>query len=294
MGTAARPALASGVRWARDRVRVLRAGPGTRAGARGARRPPPRDRRARLPHPAARRRGGLRGAPRGRDALRPERGAARAARGGGGRAGAHARRPDRPRARARGHRRQAVPVLHRPRHLRARRRGRAPRPGLPDLRVRDPLGGRHAGAPAAARGLGLRLRRRRARRPAGTAHEARHPQLAAQPHRRRRRRRVPAAAAAELMLRTPAWVLSDEVYSRLLHDGGFASIASVPGMLERTVVLDALLEDLRDDRVALRVRRGPRGARRAADALLRELDVVRAAVRAARGRRRARRAPRTP
>ena len=47
-------------------------------------------------------------------------------------------------------------------------------------------------------------------------------------------------AAADLILRTPAWVLSDEVYSRLLHDGEFASIASVPGMLERTVVLDAL------------------------------------------------------
>jgi aspartate/methionine/tyrosine aminotransferase len=47
-------------------------------------------------------------------------------------------------------------------------------------------------------------------------------------------------AAAELILRTPAWVLSDEVYSRLLYDGEFASIASVPGMLERTVVLDAL------------------------------------------------------
>jgi aspartate aminotransferase len=47
-------------------------------------------------------------------------------------------------------------------------------------------------------------------------------------------------AAADLILRTPAWVLSDEVYSRLLHDGEFASIATVPGMLERTVVLDAL------------------------------------------------------
>jgi aspartate/methionine/tyrosine aminotransferase len=47
-------------------------------------------------------------------------------------------------------------------------------------------------------------------------------------------------AAADLILRTPAWVLSDEVYSRLLHDGEFASIAGVPGMLERTVVLDAL------------------------------------------------------
>jgi aspartate aminotransferase len=45
-------------------------------------------------------------------------------------------------------------------------------------------------------------------------------------------------AAAELIAGTPAWVLSDEVYSRLLYDDAFASIASVPGMLERTVLLD--------------------------------------------------------
>ena len=47
-------------------------------------------------------------------------------------------------------------------------------------------------------------------------------------------------AAAELIARTSAWVLSDEVYSRLLYDDAFASIASAPGMLERTVVLDGL------------------------------------------------------
>lgn len=47
-------------------------------------------------------------------------------------------------------------------------------------------------------------------------------------------------AAAEAILRTEAWVLSDEVYSRLLYEGSFASIASLPGLLERTVVLDGL------------------------------------------------------
>lgn len=47
-------------------------------------------------------------------------------------------------------------------------------------------------------------------------------------------------AAAELISRTSAWVLSDEVYSRLLYSQAFASIASEPGMLERTVVLDGL------------------------------------------------------
>jgi aspartate/methionine/tyrosine aminotransferase len=48
------------------------------------------------------------------------------------------------------------------------------------------------------------------------------------------------ATAAELIAQTPAWVLSDEVYSRLLYADRFWSIASLPGMLERTVVLDGL------------------------------------------------------
>ena len=47
-------------------------------------------------------------------------------------------------------------------------------------------------------------------------------------------------SAAELILRTSAWVLSDEVYARMLYADVFSSIASVPGMLERTVVLDGL------------------------------------------------------
>jgi len=34
------------------------------------------------------------------------------------------------------------------------------------------------------------------------------------------------------------WIFSDEVYSRMVHDGEFASIASVPGMQERTIILD--------------------------------------------------------
>jgi aspartate aminotransferase len=48
------------------------------------------------------------------------------------------------------------------------------------------------------------------------------------------------ATAAELIAGTPAWVLSDEVYSRLLYADRFCSIASVPGMLDRTVVVDGL------------------------------------------------------
>jgi aspartate/methionine/tyrosine aminotransferase len=45
-------------------------------------------------------------------------------------------------------------------------------------------------------------------------------------------------SAAALLADSGAWVLSDEVYSRMVYDGEFASVASYPGMLERTVVLD--------------------------------------------------------
>ena len=34
------------------------------------------------------------------------------------------------------------------------------------------------------------------------------------------------------------WVYADEIYSRLVFDGGFFSIAQLPGMLERTIVSD--------------------------------------------------------
>ena len=44
-----------------------------------------------------------------------------------------------------------------------------------------------------------------------------------------------AAAAIE---RTAAWVLTDEVYSRITYDVEAPSIASLPGMLERTILLD--------------------------------------------------------
>jgi aspartate aminotransferase len=51
--------------------------------------------------------------------------------------------------------------------------------------------------------------------------------------------RATLAAAAGLLRESAAWVLSDEVYGRLLYEGEFASIASEPGMLERTIVLDS-------------------------------------------------------
>ena len=46
--------------------------------------------------------------------------------------------------------------------------------------------------------------------------------------------------AAELIAATPAWVLADEIYSQIHYGAGFASIATAPGMLERTVLLDGL------------------------------------------------------
>jgi len=36
------------------------------------------------------------------------------------------------------------------------------------------------------------------------------------------------------------WVFSDEIYSRMVHDGEFVSIASLPGMQERTVIVDGV------------------------------------------------------
>jgi aspartate/methionine/tyrosine aminotransferase len=45
-------------------------------------------------------------------------------------------------------------------------------------------------------------------------------------------------AAAALIDRTNAWVLTDEVYSQMIYDGEFSSIADRPGMRERTIVLD--------------------------------------------------------
>jgi len=46
------------------------------------------------------------------------------------------------------------------------------------------------------------------------------------------------AAAAAMIARTDALVLSDEVYSQMVYDGDFHSIAVQPGMFERTILLD--------------------------------------------------------
>jgi aspartate/methionine/tyrosine aminotransferase len=48
------------------------------------------------------------------------------------------------------------------------------------------------------------------------------------------------AATAELLAENAAWVLSDEVYSQMLYEGEHASVATLEGMLERTILLDGL------------------------------------------------------
>ena len=45
-------------------------------------------------------------------------------------------------------------------------------------------------------------------------------------------------ALAELAQRHDLWVISDEVYGRIRYDGRYDSIAALPGMTERTVIVD--------------------------------------------------------
>ncbi|MCP4725223.1 MAG: pyridoxal phosphate-dependent aminotransferase [bacterium] len=45
-------------------------------------------------------------------------------------------------------------------------------------------------------------------------------------------------AVAELAQKHDFWVLSDEVYSRMIYSGKFESISSIPGMKERTIILE--------------------------------------------------------
>ncbi|MEZ4653635.1 MAG: pyridoxal phosphate-dependent aminotransferase [Candidatus Eisenbacteria bacterium] len=45
-------------------------------------------------------------------------------------------------------------------------------------------------------------------------------------------------AIAEMVRDRNLWVLSDEIYSRILYEGTHQSIASLPGMQEKTIILD--------------------------------------------------------
>ena len=46
------------------------------------------------------------------------------------------------------------------------------------------------------------------------------------------------AAVAEVAIERDLWVLSDEIYSQMVYDGEFHSITQIPGMKERTIILD--------------------------------------------------------
>ncbi len=45
-------------------------------------------------------------------------------------------------------------------------------------------------------------------------------------------------AIAELAVKFDFWVLSDEIYSKIIYEGSHESISTRPGMLERTIILD--------------------------------------------------------
>jgi aspartate/methionine/tyrosine aminotransferase len=45
-------------------------------------------------------------------------------------------------------------------------------------------------------------------------------------------------AIADLAMDNDFWIYSDEVYSTIVHDGKFESIASIEGMLDRTIMVD--------------------------------------------------------
>ena len=87
-------------------------------------------------------------------------------------------------------------------------------------------------------------------------------------------------AIAELAIRHDLVVLADEIYGRILYDGEeHVSIASLPGMAERTIVLDGFSQDLRDDRLAARLRDRAAVARRDVRPAHDQHDQLRADVR---------------
>ena len=45
-------------------------------------------------------------------------------------------------------------------------------------------------------------------------------------------------ALAELAVKHDLWVLSDEIYARILYGGEYLSMLRYPGMAERTLIID--------------------------------------------------------
>ena len=60
---------------------------------------------------------------------------------------------------------------------------------------------------------------------------------------------------AELAVEHDLWVLSDEIYIRLLFEGEHCSIASFPGLAERTIILDGFSKTYAMTGLADRLRR---------------------------------------
>ena len=168
----------------------------------------------------------------------------------------------RPGQRGRHARRQADHVLRDPGPDRGGRRGHLPGPGLPDLRVDDPLRRRHAGALRAARGERLPLRRRRAARAGHARDEADHLQLAPQPDRRRAdaRRHRPPSPTSRASATSRSWPTRSTAAASTR--ASTSPSPRCPGMAERTIVLDGFSQDLRHDRLAAGLRDLAAGAGR--------------------------------
>ena len=62
------------------------------------------------------------------------------------------------------------------------------------------------------------------------------------------------ATVADLATRHDITVLSDEIYSCIIYEGEHRSITSIPGMMDRTVILDGFSKTFAMDRVAARIR----------------------------------------
>ena len=198
---------------------------------------PPGDRRARLRHARPRRRGRDQGARRRAHALRPAAGLLElreAIAEDSRRRAASGRRRTRSSSRP-----GAKPIMFYVflAFVEEGRRGRLPEPGLPDLRVDDRLRRRAARAARASARRTASARRRRAR---AAGHRPDELLILNTPGEPDGRRAKPDASPriAEIAGTTTCSVLSDEIYSRILYDGPARVDRGLPGMRERTIVLD--------------------------------------------------------
>jgi len=118
-----------------------------------------------------------------------------------------------------------------------------PTRGFPIYEFRRPLRGwRRRVVTTVGRDAGSSRRTWSADRRADHApHPCAHPQPAPQPHRCVATGRD-LAALADLAQRHDLWVISDEVYGQIRYDGRRDSIAALPGMSDRTVIVDGFFE----------------------------------------------------